>query len=125
MHVSPQRSHSMPLEQDCTRTQDRHATKARALVTRENDAMRAVIYGHAADVSVTGLSLAVPVKMDVGESLLVELENPLQRFKVRCRARVQHVQPTEQGEYRVGCSVATRLSARDVQLLKSNQSDGW
>lgn len=115
----------MQVEQENARTFNRHESKARALVTREKDAMRTVIQGHAEDVSAGGFSLLLPMDLTVGENLLVELENAVLRFKVRCRARVHHVQPGGNGGHRVGCSLIHNFTAHEVQLLKSNQATNW
>ena len=112
----------MQVEQENARTFNRHESKATALLTRENDAMRTVIQGHVEDVSAGGFSLLLPIDLTVGENLLVELENVVQRFKVRCRARVNHVEPKKNGGHRVECSLIHQFTAHEVQLLKSNQT---
>ena len=115
----------MRVEQENPRTFNRYGSKATALVTRENDATRTVIQGQVEDMSASGFSLLLPMDLTVGENLWVELENAVQRFKVRCRARVNHVQPRENGGNRIGCSLIHKFTAREVQLLKSNQATNW
>ena len=111
----------MQVDEQCARSQKRHESKATALVTMERDRMRAPIHGHADDIAVGGVTLLLPTKLAVHDNLLVELENPIQRFTVGCKARVINVHPAVEGGFRIGCLLMPQLAARDVQLLKSNQ----
>ena len=54
-----------------------------------------------------------------GESVSVDLENPVQGFKVWRRARVQYVKPCAEEGFRVGCVLSNRLTPREVRGLKS------
>ena len=97
----------------------RSPSKATARVIRDSDRQRQSIPGSILDISYGGFALLVPVRLEVGESVSVDLENPVQGFKVWRRARVQYVKACAEEGFRVGCVLSNRLTPREVRGLKS------
>lgn len=107
------------------RSYRRYESKARARVVRARDLMRFGMPAEVGDVSTVGLTLLVGEEFEAGETFSGNLENPVLRAKVPVRARVENVQPLGDGRHRLGCSLRTRLTVRQVHDLKSNQAEGW
>ena len=97
----------------------RSPCNATARVIRESDRQRQSIPGSVLDISYGGFALLIPARLEVGESVSVDLENPAQSFKVWRRARVQYVKPCAEEGFRVGCILSNRLTPREVRDLKS------
>jgi len=95
--------------------------KADATVIRDRDQLRRGIEGKLYDISAHGLSLLLPVALEVGEYVIIRLQNTVQRVATELRAQVRHVQPPEDGYYRVGCAPMTRLSVRELDGLRSRE----
>ena len=98
----------------------RSLSEATARVIRESGRQRQSIPGSVLDISYGGFALLVPVRLEVGESVSVDLENPAQGFKVWRRARVQYVKACAEVGFRVGCILSNRLTPREVRGLKSS-----
>jgi hypothetical protein len=94
-----------------------------AKVIRDSDAMRTGIAGHALEVSASSLALMLETPLEITEHIYVELENTLQRVRVRVRACVEQIEPCDDGVYRLACSLLTRLTPRDVRGL--SPMGGW
>jgi len=92
-------------------------SRTTATVIRDEDFLRVGIAGHADVVSSARLELMLESPIDIAEHVYVELENVIQRVKIRVRACVECVDECEDGLYRLACSLLTRLSPRDVQGL--------
>lgn len=75
------------------------------------------IAGHAEVVSSARLELMLESPVDMAEHVYVDLENVIQRVKVRVRACVESVDECEDGLFRLAFSLLTRLSPPDVQGL--------
>jgi hypothetical protein len=99
-------------------------SKTLATVVRDDDFLRVGIAGHAQEVSACRLELLLESPVDIAEHVYVELENVIQRVRVRVRACVERVDECEDGLYRLACSLLTRLSPRDVQGLSIMKVQG-
>lgn len=88
-----------------------------ATVIRDGDFLRVGIAGHADLVASARLELTLESPVDLAEHVYVDLENVIQRVKVRVRACVESVDECEDGLYRLGFSLLTRLSPNNVQGL--------
>lgn len=115
----------MPTSQPERRSYRRYESKAQAKVVRAHDLMRFGFRAEVGDVSTVGLTVHVGERVEVGETFSGELENPILRAKVPIQARVENVQALDDGRHRLGCSLRTRLTVRQVHDLKCNQAEGW
>lgn len=108
-------------DQEDRRAFARHASTATALIVRDSDRMRSGIRGQLSDISIAGFAVLLSAPLEVGESISVELENPIQRAKVSLRACVRYVLSEDERTYRVGCSVLNRLTVQQVEALRSSR----
>ncbi len=100
------------------RIKTRHAGNAAALVVRDDDIMRTGINGDLYDVSATGVGLTLEAEVNLTEQVRITLNNPVQRIQKETRGTVRHVSQHQDGTWRVGIELATRLTPLEVNLLK-------
>jgi hypothetical protein len=69
------------------------------------------------DLSAGGLGLLVSEAVAVGTLLQVELETCPEAAPIQGWASVVHCQPTEDGEFRLGCQFVATLTDDDLHIL--------
>lgn len=100
------------------RAMPRFGSRSTARVLRDTDAMRLGVPGKLVNLSPAGLGLTLSVPLAVGEHVKVELANDLQRFKKEVRGVVRHCSEARSGGYRIGMELFTRMSPRDLSMLR-------
>lgn len=110
--------HDQSEKPDERRVMTRYTGNAVALVVRNDDVMRTGISGTLYDVSATGIGLVLEAELNVNEQVRITLSNPVQRVQKETRGVVRHITQRQDGTWRIGIELATRLTPLDVNLLK-------
>lgn len=99
------------------RVTPRRSGSASALIIRESDTMRFGIKGELKDISATGLGLIMETALNPQEQIKIQLTNVIQRVEKEVRGAVRHSTLQEDGTYRVGIELSSRLTPLEVSLL--------
>ncbi len=99
----------------------RSLAKSSVTVFRQTDLVRAGVEGRLRDITVCGLGLVLPVALQVGELIELELRNEIQRLQKKASGIVRHVTPMDDGRFLVGVELRVRLTPLEVSLLKLKQ----
>ena len=102
---------------DDRRSVPRRRGSASALIFRESDTMRFGIKGELRDISATGLGLLMKSPLEPNEQIKIQLTNVIQRVEKEVRGAVRHSTLQEDGTYRVGIELSSRLTPLEVSLL--------
>jgi hypothetical protein len=70
------------------------------------------------DVSTAGVGVLMNSPLEQNEQIKLQLCNEIQRFEKEIRGTVRHITPWEDGQYLIGIELFTRLTPREVLLLK-------
>lgn len=70
------------------------------------------------EASLEEVSVLIPISLETDRYLTLELTNPLQHRKLRLRGAVRALERLEDGQYRLDCSLMTRLSPDDLRGLR-------
>lgn len=92
----------------------RFPASGEAVVICDRDRTVSEIAGRLVDVSCGGVALVVPTRLEVGAHVSLVLINPLDGSEVRLEGCVRHVQPVDDGQYRLGFCLSARLNPQDV-----------
>jgi PilZ domain-containing protein len=106
------------------RQHPRHSGKAKVEVIREGDTGRSVLPVELYDLSTTGLGLVASASFAPDERLRIRLRNDIRRIAKEVRGVVRWAQLLENGKFRIGIELYSRLTALDVQLLKQVGTTG-
>jgi len=79
--------------------------------------MRFGIKGELRDISATGLGLLMKSPLEPNEQIKIQLTNVIQRVEKEVRGAVRHSTLQEDGTYRVGIELSSRLTPLEVSLL--------
>ena len=113
------------IEVDERRTSPRFFARAKVDIFRESDAMRNGVPARLHDISIAGLGLTTDDQpLDLLEVVKIRISNEIQRFEREVRGVVRHVTPLEDGGFRIGIELMTRLTPLEVSLLKMIPIDG-
>jgi hypothetical protein len=96
------------------RRHQRRPARASVQLVRESDALRKGIPATLVDVSVSGVGLTSHVPFTAGERVSVRLVNEIQRYCREIRGVIRWTSEIEQGTYRLGIELGTRLSPLDL-----------
>ena len=72
------------------------------------------------DISSSGIGLLLPRRFEAGTLLTIELTETAEGKKHLLIARVVHATPQPEGNWLVGCTLASSLAEDEVQLLLGN-----
>jgi hypothetical protein len=100
------------------RQHPRHSGKAKVEVIRERDSRRSSLPVELYDLSTTGLGLVANASFAPDECLRIRLRNDIRRIAKEVRGVVRWAQLLENGKFRIGVELFSRLTALDIQLLK-------
>jgi hypothetical protein len=110
------------------RSYQRHLGHAEVCVIRDTDVMRDGLPVQLENISAAGMGILSPVPFRVDEQLKFRLRNEVQRFSANLRGIVRWIEPKEDGSFRCGIELSTRLMPFDVMMLRragvGDQSDG-
>ncbi len=105
------------------RLRSRHRAGATALVIRDSDKMRLGTEAALKDVSPAGLGLSMTAPLEIGEQIKIRLNNDVQKIEREVRGAVRHATPQDDGTFRVGVELFSRLTPLDVLLLRMGIRD--
>jgi PilZ domain len=114
---------------DDRRTTPRFCARAIATIYRDCDTMRKGIPVKLHNISVAGLGLTVEdAELELLEQVKVRLQNDVQRFDREVRGIVRHISALNDGTFRLGIELTSRLTPLEVSLLKvrplTGENDG-
>ena len=110
---------------DERRSTPRFFARAKAIVFRDNDAMGDGLPASLYDLSIFGLSLTIDDDfLGMLETIKIRLCNDVQKFDREVRGVVRHITPLDDGRFRVGIELLTRLTPLEVSMLKMTPLTG-
>ena len=107
----------MQAEPDDRRDFCRFPASGTAVVILDHELAGDEIAGLLVDVSCGGVAVVVPRRLEVDERVSILLVHPVDRRKVRLAGSVRQVQRVDDGKYRLGFYLLTRLNPQDVVAL--------
>lgn len=96
----------------------RHLGRAETIILRDCDAMRIGLRVGLQAICASALGIVSPVPLRVGEQIKIRLRNDVQRFVTELRGAVRRLEATNDGNYRAGIELYSRLMPLDVMMLR-------
>jgi hypothetical protein len=111
--------HQVPLSERRASSRSRwpRATACCAVADRTNASWLA----HIRDLSTLGVGLVLPVRVEAGTLLEIELKNLSNGFERAVQARVIHVRQAPEGEWLLGCAFTAELNEAHLQRFQANR----
>ncbi len=95
-----------------------HLGRAETIILRDTDAMRIGLRVGLEAICASAMGIISPVPLRVGEQIKIRLRNDMQRFATEMRGAVRRLESTEEGDFRAGIELFSRLMPLDVMMLR-------